>query len=119
MRRGRFLASLEEKVTITGSRPNSIPDSYEKTDQSIIILEDFKPRLNQKGFVEQELRYLGNIVPPNFDIQINDLVTRQPRDSDSPRGSSNKQLQTLTVENIQVVYGKQQLQLQDLDGYVR
>lgn len=119
MRRGRFLGSLEEIVTITGSRPGKTPDTYEKTDQSIIILEDFRPRLNPEGFVEQELRYLGNIVPPNFSIEINDLVTRQPRSPTSERGSSNEQLQTLTVENIQVVYGKQQLQLRDRDGHLR
>ena len=119
MRRGPFLSSLEEIVTITGSRPGEIPDTYEKTDQSIIILEDFRPRLNPQGFVEQELRYIGNITPPNFDIQINDLVTRQPRSPLSQRGSSNEQLQTLTVENVQVVYGKQQLQLQDRDGHTR
>ena len=114
MRRGRFLGSLEEKVTITSTNGD-----LRTNDQSIIILEDFRPRLNPQGFVEQELRYLGNIVPPNFNIQINDLVTRQPRSSTSERGSSNQQLQVLTVENIQVVYGKQQLQLRDRDGHVR
>ena len=114
MRRGPFLSSLEEIVTITRN------DGTVKTEnQSIIILEDYRPRLNPEGFVEQELRYIGNIVPPNFDIETNDLVTRQPRSPLSQRGSSNEQLQTLTVENIQVVYGKQQLQLRDRDRPVR
>ena len=114
MRRGPFLSSLEEIVTITSNSGD-----IRTNNQSIIILEDFRPRLNPQGFVEQELRYIGNITPPNFDIEINDLVTRQPRSPTSERGSSNQQLQTLTVENVQVVFGKQQLQLQDRDGHTR
>ena len=119
MRRGRFLTSLQETVEINGDRPGETPDTYQKTDQLIIIVEDLRTRVDPQGFVEQELRYIGNIVPPNFDIRINDLVTRQPRGSDCPRGASSGQIQVLTVQDIQVVYGKQQLQLQDRDRPVR
>lgn len=116
MRRGNFLSSLEEIVTINGQRLDG-PD-YQKTDQSIIIVENPRPRIDPQGFVEQDLRYLGNITPPNYDIHVNDLITRQPRDSSTPRGSSSDQIQVLTVEDIQVVYGKQQLQLRDRDRTV-
>ena len=121
MRRGRFLSSLEEIVSVNGNRidSNGNPVTYTKDDQSIIIMEDLRPRVDPQGFVEQELRYIGNITPPNFDIQINDLITRQPRDSSSPRGASNEQIQVLTVEDIRVVYGKQQLQLRDRDRPIR
>ena len=117
MRRGRFLRQLEEVVRITGSRDPD-PD-YEKTDQRIIILEDLRPRLEPEGFVAQDLRYIGNIDPPNFDIQINDLITRQPLNATTRRGASSGQLQVLTVENIAVVAGKQQLQLKDQNRPVR
>ena len=117
MWRGRFLRQLEEVVLITGSR-NSDPD-YEKADQRIIILEDLRPRLEPEGFVAQDLRYIGNIDPPNFDIHINDFVTRQPRDAITERGASGGQLQVLTVENISVVAGKQQLQLRDRNRPIR
>ena len=111
MRRGRFLRQLEEVVRITGSRD---PDAdYEKTDQRIIILEDLRPRLTSEGYVVQDLRYIGNIDPPNFNIYVNDLITRQPRNATTERGSSSGQLQVLAVENISVVAGKQQLQLKD------
>ena len=117
MRRGRFLRQLEEIVRITGSRD---PDpGYEKADQRIIILEDLRPRLTPEGYVVQDLRYIGNIDPPNFDIYVNDLITRGPRDSTTERGASGGQLQVLTVENVSVIAGKQQLQLRDRDRSVR
>ena len=111
-RRGQFLRSMEETVKINGT----ILEDY---SQKIIIHENPRPKLEPEGYVVQELRYLGNIEPPNFDIYVNDLLTRQPRSSTSPRGSSSDQLQVLTVENISVISGKQQLQLRDRDRPVR
>lgn len=117
MKRGRFLHQLEELVTINGSRDSGTP--YEKTNQPIIILENVRPRLTPEGYVEQELRYIGNINPPNFDISVNDIITRQPFNPSMERGSSSGQLQALTVENISIIAGKQQLQLRDRDRTVR
>ena len=98
MRRGRFLRQLEEVVRITGSRDQD--SDYEKTDQRMIILEDLRPRLEPEGYVAQDLRYIGNIDPPNFDIHINDFITRQPRDATTERGASGGQLQVLSLIHI-------------------
>ena len=111
-RRGTFLREAEETVKING-------DTLSDYSQRIIIIEDRRPRIDPQGFVTQELYYVGNICPPNYDICVNDLLTRQPRDSASPRGSSSGQLQVLTVEDIRVIHGKQQLQLEDRDRVVR
>ena len=111
-RRGNFLRSLEETVKINGANLSDY-------SQRVIILEDLRPRLDPQGFVVQELRYIGNIEPPNFDINVNDLLTREPRDNTTPRGSSSGQLQVLVVEDIRVIQGKQQLQLRDRDRIVR
>ena len=133
--RGRFLKRMEEKVKITGTREESpanlsseeqelfteLPDGtwqYQQDAISIIIQPDRAPRLTPQGFVVQDLRYIGNITPPNFLIRINDQVTRFPRDSTEPRGSSNEDIQILTVEDVQIeprIRGTdlQQLQLSD------
>ena len=112
MRRGQFLRQMEEVVKINGA----VLQDY---SQKIIIDENPRPKIDAEGFITQELRYLGNIYPPNFDIYVNDQITRQPRDSTSPRGASNDELQVLTVEDVRVNYGKQQLQLRDRDRTVR
>ena len=112
MRRGKFLRDLEETVKING-------DILQDYSQRIVILENPRPVIDPQGYVTQELRYVGNIYPPNFDICVNDQLTRQPRDNQVPRGASSGQLQVLTVEDIQVVAGKQQLQLRDRDRPVR
>ena len=111
-RRGTFLRGAEETVTING-------EALQDYQQKIIILEDRRPKIDPQGYIIQELYYIGNICPPNFNICINDQLTRQPRDDASPRGSSNMQLQVLTVEDIRVFQGKQQLQLQDRDRVTR
>ena len=111
-RRGTFLRQSEETVKINGQ----ILSDY---SQKIIILEDRRPAIDPQGYVIQELYYVGNVCPPNYDICVNDLLTRQPRTDTLPRGSSNYQLQVLTVEDIRVLRGKQQLQLRDRDRPVR
>lgn len=108
--RGRFLRNLEEKVTITMDRDDGTTTIE---NLPLIIVEDRTPRLTPQGFVVQDLRYIGNITPPNFQIRINDKVTRFPRSSTDPRGSSNEDIQILTVEDIRVIRNKQQLQLRD------
>ena len=105
-RRGTFLREAEETVKINGQ----LLSDY---SQKIIILEDRRPRIDPQGFITQELYYVGNICPPNFDICVNDQLTREPRDSTTQRGSSNMQLQVLTVEDIRVIRRKQQLQSED------
>ena len=112
MRRGQFLRQMEEVVKINGA----VLQDY---SQKIIIDENPRPKIDAEGYITQELRYLGNIYPPNFDIYVNDQITRQPRDNTSPRGASNDELQVLTVEDIRVNFGKQQLQLRDRDRTVR
>lgn len=136
--RGTFLRRMEEKVRITGTREESpanlsseeqaffteLPNGtvqYEQDAISIIIKEDRTPRLTPQGFVVQELRYIGNITPPNYLIRINDQVTRFPRSSSEPRGSSNEDIQVLTVVNVQIeprIRGTDILQLQ-LSGQPR
>lgn len=113
--RGRFLRNIEEKVTVTMDRDDGT-NTIENLP--VIIVPDRTPRLTPEGFVVQDLRYIGNITPPNFQIRINDLVTRFGRTSTEPRGSSNEDIQVLTIEDIQVVprlrgTDLQQLQLRD------
>ena len=135
-RRGRFLKSLEENVDITGDRSEygNLPDTgnggiqngrFQKTGQSIVILEDRTPRITPQGIVVQDLRYIGNISPPNPNIHINDQVTRfrrtDPNAKNSQRGSNNDDQQVLTVVDLEIIEcGKvQQLQLRDQDRKVR
>ena len=113
-RRGSFLSSLEEIVTITGERGGL--NAVVTPSQAIIILEDTRSRPLNEGYTELNSGYyIGNICPPNYDICVNDLVTRQPRNQNSNRGSSSGQLQVLVVQDIRVIGNKQQLQLQDRD----
>ena len=112
-RRGTFLRNeMEETVTINGA----VLSDYQ---QKIIILPDRRERTDSQGFTTQELYYHGTVYPPNFAICINDLITRYPRDKDHQRGSSSGQLQVLVVQQIEVVFGKQSLTLQDRDRIVR
>ena len=107
--RGEFLNSMKEIVKING-----------EVDQEIIIVEESRPGvMNQQGIVVLNLSYIGNICPPNYDIKVNDQLTRYPRNKQEERGSSDGYLQVLTVENIEVVKDKQQLLLKDRDRVVR
>ena len=111
-RRGTFLREQQETVTINGA----VLSNYE---QIMIILPDRRERVDSQGFTTQDLYYHACVYPPNFDICINDLITRYPRDCDHERGSSSGQLQVLVVQQIEVVFGKQSLTLQDRDRIVR
>ena len=117
-RRGRFQKSLEETVSVNGERPGT---DYSKDDQKITILEDRTPRLTPEGVVVQDLRYIGNISPPNNSIWINDKITRTGRAEPSLRGSSNEDIQILTVESIEIIdhCQIQQLKLTDRDRPIR
>ena len=112
MARGTFLSSLEEKVTITGIRDGV--NIVVEQNQCIIILEETRQKFDtERGVLVQESGYyIGNICEPNYQICVNDLITRQPRNSADPRGSS-EYLQVLIVEDIRVIGNKQQLQLVD------
>ena len=110
-RRGSFLTALQENVTVTGNRGNV---DYEFENQPAIILEDNAPRFENEQFTIQKGRYIVNIYPPNYDICVNDSITRQPRDANDRVGSSSGQLQVLIVQDIRIIYGKQQLQCRDV-----
>ena len=111
-RRGTFLRNQEETVTINGA----VLRDY---NQIMIILPDRRERTDSQGYTTQELYYHACVYPPNFGICINDLITRYPRNETHQRGSSNEQLQVLVVQQIEVVFGKQSLTLQDRDRIVR
>lgn len=104
----RFLDSLKETVTING-----------EGSQEITIMEVGKANFEAQGYILQDANYLGFISPPNFDLKINDLLTRQPRTEEMERGSSSGQYQVLTIQAIEVVGQKQQLLLKDRDRSVR
>ena len=113
MARGRFLTSLQEIVTVTGERGGL--KEVIKEAQPAIVMEDTRIRIGDDQYTTQRGLYIVNICPPCFKICVNDLVTRHPDDANNPRGSSSGQLQVLVIQEIRIVYGKQQLQCRDID----
>lgn len=114
-RGGGLRREMQELVTIYGSRVNQDGSDihYQKFNQKIIIMPLEKAKIEAKGFVFQDSDYVGLLKPPNFYIHVNDQITRQPRSEDNPRGASNDQIQILTVQDIDILKGRQMLYLND------
>ena len=108
---GPFKKSLQETVSITGDRYDG--SSYEERNQTMIVIPSNKAKIEMQGYITQDADYIGLVSPINFYVHVNDIVTRQPRTEESPRGSSSGELQTFTVEEIQTIKGKQLLYLRD------
>ena len=108
---GPFKKELQEIVSITGDRFDG--STYEERNQTMIIMPSNRASIEMQGFITQDADYIGLISPINFYVHVNDIITRQPRTEESPRGSSSGELQTFTVEEIQTIKGKQLLYLRD------
>ena len=105
MRRSRHLKLAEETVTV-------IHGDGSTEQATMIILEDKTPRFDREGYILQDRRYIGNLNKPLFSIEKNDQIRRIQRAIADPRGST-EQFQVLVVEDTEVLWGKQQLQLTD------
>ena len=119
--RGRFLKALEEQIVVLRPVPQYEQDDLvtgvltfcecpyprkafteivaEKANQKICILKN-SLRVDPDGIVVVDSEYLGNILPPNENVQDGDLVLR-----------IDKGCQELYIEGISEVEGLQQLTL--------
>lgn len=120
-RRGPFLKSLEEKIVVLCSidsrhRDDSVTDTISfgdetfklsefrvvvpETDNLKIVIFRNNLAVNPDGILESQIDYIGNITPPNDKLSVADIVIRVEKNN-----------QQLIIEGIEVVSGKQQLEL--------
>lgn len=106
MRRARRRKQAQENVIVTHKDTN-----VERETVTMIILPT-QARLTPEGYIVQDFRYKCNVIPPNFNIKIGDEITRTERSDEVDRGSTDEH-QVLVVQDVNVLWGTQQLQTQD------